>query len=577
MGTKQGMMKPRDRMPRQFKPIRQLRLWEEVAEQLKDSILSGDLLGNDSNLTDTNDLITDSNRSDNCYHVVTANNTGFNTMLDGFVITGGYADGPVGQISNFGGGFYSYNSGCTISNCIIRWNLAGYGGGIYSYGNQLNINECTLRNNWAYEVGGAIRNTAASNPALIKCVFSENQSQSYGGAIANSGASKSTLIDCSFAGNKAQYGGAMHNYANSNPTISNCIFTDNQATDTGGAIRNYECNDINITNSLFSMNEAQYGGAVYNFDSNSLIVDCNFALNSATNGGGAICDSSSNSMIFECVFNGNQSDKDGGALYNNSSNGVINNCIFRNNIGTYDSGAIYNITSSSPEIINCLFAANSAYSGGAISNKSSSNPNFVNCTIVRNTALGGGGIFNDGGTCSVTNCILWDNHNSTQIFPPGSATVNYSCVQGYSGGGAGNITAEPRFVNPAGTDGIIGTYDDDFRLLDDSLCIDSADNNSVPVNITTALDGRDRIISRNCGPSPRVDMGAYEYTLAYYGDLDGQCDVNFVDLAILGEAWMSNYADENFNPLSDIAPWPVDGKIDMLDVKALVENWLMVP
>jgi GntR family transcriptional regulator, transcriptional repressor for pyruvate dehydrogenase complex len=29
-------------MPRQFKPINQLRVWEEVAEQLKDSILSGD-------------------------------------------------------------------------------------------------------------------------------------------------------------------------------------------------------------------------------------------------------------------------------------------------------------------------------------------------------------------------------------------------------------------------------------------------------------------------------------------------------------------------------------------------------
>ena len=42
MGTKLSTMKPKDRMPRQFKPIQQLRLWEEVAEQIKDSILSGD-------------------------------------------------------------------------------------------------------------------------------------------------------------------------------------------------------------------------------------------------------------------------------------------------------------------------------------------------------------------------------------------------------------------------------------------------------------------------------------------------------------------------------------------------------
>jgi GntR family transcriptional repressor for pyruvate dehydrogenase complex len=37
-----SIMKPKIPIPRQFKPIRQLRLWEEVAEQLKDSILSGD-------------------------------------------------------------------------------------------------------------------------------------------------------------------------------------------------------------------------------------------------------------------------------------------------------------------------------------------------------------------------------------------------------------------------------------------------------------------------------------------------------------------------------------------------------
>jgi DNA-binding FadR family transcriptional regulator len=43
MDTKFGKMKKqRNRIPRQFKAIRQLRLWEEVAEQLKDSILSGD-------------------------------------------------------------------------------------------------------------------------------------------------------------------------------------------------------------------------------------------------------------------------------------------------------------------------------------------------------------------------------------------------------------------------------------------------------------------------------------------------------------------------------------------------------
>jgi hypothetical protein len=64
-------------------------------------------------------------------------------------------------------------------------------------------------------------------------------------------------------------------------------------------------------------------------------------------------------------------------------------------------------------------------------------------------------------------------------------------------------------------------------------------------------------------------MGAYEFSYAYAGDFDGDCDVDFFDFAILANSWMQN------NPLLDIAPAPAgDGIVDIKDLAVLCDNWL---
>ncbi|MBI4578706.1 MAG: thrombospondin type 3 repeat-containing protein, partial [Planctomycetes bacterium] len=112
--------------------------------------------------------------------------------------------------------------------------------------------------------------------------------------------------------------------------------------------------------------------------------------------------------------------------------------------------------------------------------------------------------------------------------------------------GTGNIDADPRFVQAAGPDGIVGTVDDNLRLLGGSPCIDRGDNWLTPAD-TTDLDGDgdtteptpldlagvarfmddpDTPDTGN-GTPPIVDIGAYEYDLA--GDYDGDGLANGVD------------------------------------------------
>jgi predicted outer membrane repeat protein len=539
------------------------------------TILSGDLLGNDGELAGAVDLSTDPNRVDNCFHVVTARLTGPRAVLDGVVVTGGYADAAAGEPGSLGGGIYNESAGCTIRNCVLEWNLARYGGGMYNIAGSAVVEGCAFRENFAYESGGAMRNNIGDRTSAAGCTFRSNHCLVYGGAIANSEGSDPVLTDCDFLSNTAGFGGAVHNYNNSDPEMAGCTFSDNRAGGTGGALRFYECGEPAIGGCDFSGNTADYGGAVYNFAGGPVFSDCGFYSNSSATGGGAVCDSGGGLRATGCLFSGNQSDNDGGALYVSASGGpVFDRCVFRGNTAVYDGGVMYNASSSSPSMSNCLLAGNSAYSGGAISNKSAGMALLVNCTMALNSAVGAGGIFNDGGDCSLVNCIVWDNINSTQIFPPGSADISYSCVQNYSGAGIGNTAEAPLFVDPNGPDGTAGTEDDDFRIGAGSPCVDTADNASVPVGVTVDLEGRPRMVDAGCGGSPVVDMGAYEFSYAYRGDLDGQCDVDLADLAVLARSWMRASGDEGYRRTSDIAPWPADGEVDGLDLKVITENWL---
>ena len=99
------------------------------------TILSGDIDQNDTN-TDGNNIAETWNdiQGNNAYHVVTSNGADSYTVLDGFIITAGQANGSSNP-NNKGGGMYnaSGNPGATLTNVTFSGNSANCGGGMANF------------------------------------------------------------------------------------------------------------------------------------------------------------------------------------------------------------------------------------------------------------------------------------------------------------------------------------------------------------------------------------------------------------------------------------------------------------
>ena len=77
------------------------------------------------------------------YHVVQCiNGEGAGTVLEGFTITGGNANGNFPD--NVGGGMYNLISSPTVSNCTFSGNTAYAGGGMYNYNSSPTVTNCIL-------------------------------------------------------------------------------------------------------------------------------------------------------------------------------------------------------------------------------------------------------------------------------------------------------------------------------------------------------------------------------------------------------------------------------------------------
>ena len=403
-------------------------VWADRDPSTYETILSGDLNGDDSGFT---------NNDENSYHVVTGSGTDEAAVLDGFTITAGNANGdfPWFDARFCGGGMYSEYGSPTVANCTFTGNAASLGGGMCNY------------------TGG--------HPTLIDCTFADNQATSSGGGIYNYTGASPTLTGCTFTNNQSggNGGGGMYNSSNNSPTLTRCTFSGNGAT-TGSA----------------------NGGGIYTFTGSPTLIDCAFMGNSATIKG----------------------------------------------------GGMYNHSTTTPVLINCIFSGNTAGTGAGMHNHlADSKPTLTNCTFSGNVAsIAGGGVGNgQSGTAPVlTNCILWGNSDaggtdeSAQI-DGGTPFVFYSCLQGWTVGGIGNIGSDPSLVDADGADNNVGTDDDNLRLSAGSPCID-AGNKAADTDINaggiqplpaTDLDGNARVVDdpdtddSGLGAEPMVDMGAYEF------------------------------------------------------------------
>lgn len=442
--------------------------------QAHETILSGDLNGDDIGVADPADLLDEPTHAENSYHVVTGSGTDATAILDGFTIIGGQADGPWVYEHDRGGGMYNSGGSPTLVNCKFRGNSApgpcspyGDGGGMYNSGRGT-LTNCTFTENSASSLGGGMYNSG--RPTLTNCTFTGNWAEGLAGGMCNRGSSSPTLTNCTFSGNRGAGGGGMVNDWNSNPTLTNCTFSDNSGAEwQGGGMANYSSSPM-LTRCTFSSNSGASGGGMYNLRGNPTLTNCTFISNVVTHFGGGMYNHfpETNPTLINCTFSGNEATSGGGIHNSNNSRSTLTNCAFTANSASYAGGGMYNSNSSST-LTNCTFSSNSAGLGGGMWNKYSSS--------------------------TITNCIFWGNTHQEIYVDSGTEVITYNDIQG-GWIGEGNMDAPPLFVDAA---------NGDYHLLPDSPCIDAGTNTPPGELPSTDIEGNPRI------HNGVVDMGAYEW------------------------------------------------------------------
>jgi hypothetical protein len=170
--------------------------------------------------------------TDNSYHVVTLDASGANTILDGFTVTGGFANfdpsktvstasAPSTSTIETGGGIVVQNAGMpTIANCMIVSNAAVTGGGIYVDASMPKIMACKIMANQS-TFGAGIYFQGGSNGSVDNTLLSGNRGI---GTVYNNSSSP-MLTNCTIAGNGGYNGGIFN--TNSQPVVKNAIIWGN--------------------------------------------------------------------------------------------------------------------------------------------------------------------------------------------------------------------------------------------------------------------------------------------------------------------------------------------------------------
>jgi len=237
---------------------------------LYETILSGDLDGNDTPVSEPCDLLEEPTRAENSWNVVSGHDTNDTAVLDGFTIRGG-----------------NMHVICEFAPCG--------GGGMHNNGGSPTVMNCTFTENAVLQTGGGMYNQNNSNPMIINCMFTRNAAGNGGGIYGGSPA----ITCCTFSDNHAYGGGALFNCGG---PITNCIMLDNSAEQGGGIV--YEGCDATLTNCLFARNSANEGGAIScALDGNSTFMNCTIVQNSASlNAGGIFVGPGSDMMITNSII-----------------------------------------------------------------------------------------------------------------------------------------------------------------------------------------------------------------------------------------------------------------------------------
>ena len=282
--------------------------------ELYESILSGDLNGDDIEVEDPCDLYDEPTREDNSFSVVSSYLNDANAVIDGFTIRGGFFNGFIDPGPTGGGGMHIYRGSPTIIDCTFTGNATqergGYGGGIVIYNGSPTLVNCTFTKNSARSGGGICIQTfrAKANPTFINCVFSNNYSTSDGAGMFSWYGGNIVLLNCTFTGNISESsGGGL--YSSGIVELNNCTLSNNSAITEGGGIALSEYSQlVTINNSIFTGNRV-------------------LGTQSSLGSGGACSLSGDDTTITNSTFYGNRAKQNSTIVKSSSSILNISNCI----------------------------------------------------------------------------------------------------------------------------------------------------------------------------------------------------------------------------------------------------------
>jgi hypothetical protein len=459
--------------------------------------------------------------------VLSGLNIAYGTAAVGGGICGGTAEMPThATIKNCAVGGNSADDGAGIAWCDGpihnngiggNWYLATYpqgnGGGLFQCNGDILNNE--ISKNTAYTGGGLCQ----CNGRIWDNTIEENSATEGGGIAYCPG----TIRRNNIAGNYAYSGGGLaycHGTIEKNTVGGNTSYV---PLGFGGGL--YRCNGT-IRNNTIAGNLGGQGGGLAFCDSliESNLISSNGAEGEGVwySGGGLYACSA---YIHNNTIIGNASNRDGGGL-GSCGGTTVGNLIAENSADNMGGGFAY----CDGVIRNNTIMGNTAYDGGGLAQCGS---RIQNNLVAVNTAHNrGGGLFDcdgpilsntitsnsartEGGGLSycnliIKNCIIWGNSSTTgEPQLSDSSTPTYSCIQGWGGGGEGNITSDPGFVDADGPDNDpLGWRDNNYRLKEGSPCIDRGINESW-MWTAVDLDGNPRVFVGE--KFLTVDMGAYEY------------------------------------------------------------------
>lgn len=369
------------------------------------TILSGDLNGNDVA------GITIANKGENTYHVVVGINITSTTTVDGFTITGGFANGTTTM---------------TIEGHGVNNKL---GAGVYLFGaTNITLNNLKIINNAAEGTGTTLTskggagmlfdaNAATTTSAITNCTITDNFSTTYNASTNIYGTTSLTGVGLSL------YGGV---------TINNTVFSGNLGNYGAGASMFSGTDSYEVTFNKCSFLDNKVGS-----NNNAAGAGVNIA-------GGSSASIIATAKFNACTFKGNQvnqTSNGGGGIWLNSYGALdVRNSIFYQNRSSANGPAI-GMSSSNNQVINIV--NNTFYQNE--NTRAAANAGYSACLQVRNFS-----------SIAINNNIFWDNY-----FSDGSAGVSgskhaYDNTHGDINGSptAANVNNNLWRLNKAGTTNI---------------------------------------------------------------------------------------------------------------------------